>query len=235
MRCVCTIADRKYAPYLQRFIHSVRAAGWREEIVVLTNDEELYCNNTVIYVPEHFTSSAFPDPRWLKLELDRFFDKGDEVIFLDSDIVLFDGFPFEEILGHKFGMTTVPMHHDVTNEMPEVNKLLNKVTEAKYLASPISFRKNRSTTEFFDLWRSQRALSVERNHGTMFALNMACHMRDMSDCWLLPEDRCAYTLSVRFNEPVKDPVLMHYGGMQGKEIWMGEYRDGKDYGYILKD
>ena len=230
-RVICTIANRKYAPYLHRFIYSVREAGWRGEIVVLTTDVNLYCNATVRVVKQEFKTSVFRDNRWLKLELDRHFKKGDRVIFLDCDIVLFKGFPFEELFQHDLSLTTVAMNHDVTKEMPIVKSLLGGEPKTKYLASPCAFKMCRKTEKFFDEWRSFRETSKEYNKGTMFALNLACHSRDMSDVYLLPEDRCAYTLTVVFKEIVAEPVLFHYGGGKGKQIWFDEYRDGIVYNY----
>jgi hypothetical protein len=157
---------------------------------------------------------------------------GDRVLFLDCDIVLFDGFPFDQLLQHDLALTEVPMHHDVTREMPLVNRILGVHAHIKYLASPIVFKVDNSAHEFFDLWRSMRPLSKKYGKGTMFALNLACYHRpSMDDVYILPADRCAYTLTVRFNEKIKNPVLFHYGGAQGKQIWMDEYKDGKTYNY----
>ena len=238
MECVCTIADIRYSKYLYRFVYSVRAAGWRGPIVVITKDKGLYANCEIRHAKASYKTREFMDSRWLKLELDSFFQKGDQVLFFDTDIVLFEGFPFVEMMRHELSMTTVPMHHDVTVEMPLVKRILGVEPDQKYLASPLGFRVNSRTHKFFDLWRDMRETSSEHRKGTMFALNMAVYAwkqmygKDL-DPWLLPHERCAYTLTIKFKEynKITDPVLMHYGGGLGKKVWDEEYRKGIKFEY----
>lgn len=230
-KILCTIANRKYAPYLYRWIYSARESGWRGKIVVLTDDETLRCNAEIRYTKQEFRTRVFKDNRWLKLELDRYFKEGEHVAFFDVDIVFFNGMPWEQMFKHDLGITTVPLHHDVTKEMPIIKELCKIEPHTKYLASPCIFKVGKKATAFFNEWRSYREVSEQYNKGTMFALNMACYNRCMDDVWIFPEHRCAYTLTVRFNEKVKNPVLFHYGGAQGKQIWMDEYLKGIIYDY----
>lgn len=230
-KILCTIADRRYSPYLYRWIYSARNAGWRGRIVVLTNDETLRANSEMVLTDQEFRTTVFKDNRWIKLDLDKYFNEGDRVVFFDVDIVFFPSMPFDELFKHDLSLTTVPLHHDVTKEMPLIKELTGIEPYTKYLASPCGFLKCDETVEFFNHWRSYRELSKQHRKGTMFALNLACYNRCMDDVFLLPENRCAYTLTVKFKEKVKDPYLFHYGGAYGKQIWMNEYMKGIEYNY----
>lgn len=230
-RILCTIANRRYMPYLQRWIYSARESGWRGRIVVLTGDKSLKANAEIRHTKQEFKTAVFKDNRWLKLELDRYFDDGEHVAFFDVDIVFFKSMPWDEIFKYELGLTTVPLHHDVTKEMPLVKEITGVEPHTKYLASPCIFVKNKRSIEFFENWRSYRELSEQYKKGTMFALNLACYSMGPEDIYIFPEDRCAYTLTVRFKEKVKDPYLFHYGGGQGKQIWHDEYMKGKVYDY----
>ena len=212
--------------YLHRFIYSARNAGYRGAIKVLTTDDDIYCNNRVDKVEQGYTTEIFPDSRWIKLELDRHFREGDRVIFLDSDIVVTSKFPFNKLFKKDLFITTVPLTHDTSKAAPKIKEIMEIDIKTKYLASPIGFLLNDKAREFFKLWRMMRPFARLYNLGTMFALNIACHMRGMKDFYIVPENRCGYTMDVVLNTPrrAKKPYLFHYGGRLGKDIWMEEYR-----------
>jgi hypothetical protein len=215
---ICTIASKGYLKYLTRFITSVRGAGWRGEIVVLSSDD-IPCNETVIIHDDHFKTRLLSDNRWMQFEVDKYFKDGDHVLYLDCDMVVYDNCNFDELFKHTLLVSTLPGTHDVTGELPELSKILERPIKSKYIASPFVFKINKEAKDFFKLCRMMSYISQTQDRGTLFAFNLACQMRGMGDVPIYPKSKVKYTLDVVFGKSVPKATMFHYGGAKGKRLW----------------
>ena len=236
MNYIVTITDRSYIQYTHRFIYELHGIGYRGEIIVLTTDANIYCNAKVVKLDKMFESKvdSLNDSRWLQFDLLKpdLFKDGDKIIYLDSDVVVLPAFNYNEMF-QKYTFATSILYHDDVQEYQLLNKILNRENnissvKAKYIASPFVFEINQKARKFFDLCKIMQQISNQYRRGTLFAFNLACYSCGF-EIEIIPKELCVYTKDIKDKTVPKNPILIHYGGGDGKELWKADYQDNKNY------
>ena len=239
MNYIVTITSKNYLKYTYRLIYSLREIGYKGEIIVLTPDDDIYCNCRIIKIEKIFTAEAktLDDSRWLQFQLldNDFFKDGDKIIYLDSDVIVHKGFDFERMF-NEYTFAVSITHFDI-DEFPILRKILcNPGIDFKYIATPFVFEVNDKVRDFFNVCKLCQEISNHYKRGTLLAFNLACYSYLKHDeIQIIPEDKVVYAYDMQEGRVFDDPMIIHYGGFKGKKIWEEEYYDNKPVSYILKE
>lgn len=234
---ICTISSKNYIHYTQRLCGSLRGCGWRGEIVVLSPDQ-VYCNERVEVVKFKLKTRVptLMDPRWLQFELEKYFNRGDRVCYLDSDMLCLPKCDFNRLFsGNGIVMPTLGMELDTTKELPLLSKLVRYPVTSKYIESPFTFTVGDDlASRIFNKARGLVTVANQYRRGTIFCFNLAIHKLKLKpdDFDLLPSNIVHYAIDNANGMHVDEVVnwFIHYGGRVGKQLWHKHFEQG--YGNV---
>jgi hypothetical protein len=233
MNIICTISSKNYIHYTQRLCGSLRGCGWRGEIVVLSPDP-VYCNERVEVVKFRMKSRipSLMDPRWLQFELEKHFNPGDRVCYLDSDMLCLPKCDFDRLFaGSKMVMPTLGRELDTTKELPLLSKLVRYPVTTKYIESPFTFTVGDAMAKrIFDKARDLIVVANQQRRGTIFCFNLAIHRLKLKpeNFDLLPSNIVHYSIDNADGMNIDTNVnwFIHYGGRIGKQLWKKHFEQG---------
>jgi hypothetical protein len=236
-KVICTISSKNYIQYTQRLCGSLRGCGWRDEIVVLSPDR-VYCNEQVKVVNLRLKSTVptLMDPRWLQFELEQYFNPGDRVCYLDSDMLCMPKCDFKKLFsGDRIVMPTLGWELDTTGELPLLSSLVKYAVTSKYIESPFAFTVGDETaSRIFAKAREVIPIANKNRRGTIFCFNLAIHKLKLKpqDFVLLPDYTVYYAVDDAHGRQIDENVnwFIHYGGRVGKKLWRKHFEQG--YGNV---
>ncbi len=213
-RHIVSISSANYREYTAGLVSSVRAAGWNEDVIIFTPDDIAFDNCTVKNVRQTITSKVFNDVRWIKSDLLNYFDDGDIVLYLDSDIVVNPG--FDRVFEYEFA--TAWTDRDNVGDIEKAEKYLQrKLPAGRYFDAVIVAKINKETRRFWNVWKLATFPSIKMGRGTVCAFNIAIDIMQ-PDIKKLPRCYHFFTLDGLNNIP-KDVCIIHYAGHDGKRVY----------------
>lgn len=222
MNIICTISSKNYLKYTHRLIYSIRDTGWDGKIVVLSCDD-IYCNCEVKKIKEHFKTDLIQDSRWVQFDLMDYFEDGDKIMYLDSDMLCLKKCDLNELFEYELLCSVVYHDKKVGAELPKLSEILKREIDFKYIQSPFVCEVNEKTRSFFDLCKITSYVSEALKFGSLFAFNLAAHRCVEFDPDIFPRNKVIYTVDMMSGKRYRSPWFVHYGGKKGFELWLREY------------
>jgi hypothetical protein len=230
MNSIVTIADKNYVLYAQRLFTSVRDAGWRGDCVLLTPDEDAYCNERRIVLQQSFDpGEQHCDCRWMLLDVIDQFKDGDKIMHMDADCIVTRDFPFEKLFKYNFSFTKKD-NGDPESHPPYLKAIEQIHGDAPFeiISTPWTFRVDKRSKMFFRVMRLGAHASKLYNKGINVTLSVSYLAAQNKVDYFVPRDKIYYSIDMLHDRQKMKPApkgvwLYHYGGQIGKDYWRKDY------------